>query len=120
MYFKSTFFAFGISALSLCHSAVSQTTLSSSSYPIVRVSRHLKCTSDGKPELLQISNLDQFQSHYIRIFNRQGRLTFSSDQYNGQWPDDQVLDNKYFYLLQLDDKRISGWIEIDRCSSTLD
>lgn len=120
MHFQSTFFAFGIAALSLCHSAVSQTTIASSSYPVVHVSRHLKCTAEGKPEFLQISNLDQFQSHYIRIFNRQGKLIYSTDQYKGKWPDDQVLENKYFYLLQLDDKRISGWIEIDRCSSSLD
>ena len=116
MKFRSLLLSISGAAIFVCGSSLSQSAAPSA--PTVKVASLLKCTQEGKPECLQIPNLELFQSHYLRIFNRQGRLMYASNQYQGQWPDAHATENKYFYMLQLEDKRISGWIDIERCPLT--
>lgn len=82
--------------------------------PVISIPNRLSGKEDGTLEPLVLPHLARFQHHYLRIFNRRGRLVFSTRTYGNQWPDSNAVEDKYFYMLQLDDKRISGWIELDR------
>jgi hypothetical protein len=66
------------------------------------------------PSKFFIQNLSFFPDNQIRIFDKSGNLVFKAKPYLQNWPLKEPSESKYFYILDLDDKRISGWLLIER------
>lgn len=59
-----------------------------------------------------IGNLDKFPDHSLRIFDKSGKLVFKAKPYCQNWPIQKLPDSKYFFIIDLQDKRVSGWVEV--------
>jgi gliding motility-associated-like protein len=58
---------------------------------------------DGKNDFFVIGNLEAFKNPAIWIYNRWGKLLYSSDNYQNNWDGDDNPDGTYFFLLKLND-----------------
>jgi gliding motility-associated-like protein len=71
---------------------------------------------DGKNDLFKIGNLEAFKNPAIWIFNRWGKLLYSSDNYQNNWDGDENPDGTYFFVLQLmsPEKEYKGTVFLSR------
>lgn len=71
---------------------------------------------DGKNDFFVIGNLEAFKNPAIWIYNRWGKLLFSSDNYQNNWDGDDNPDGTYFFLLKLNDpeKEYKGTVFITK------
>lgn len=61
---------------------------------------------DNKNETFVISNLEYHPNTKIKIYNRWGRMVYSSDNYKNDWKGENVSAGTYYYVLELkDDKK---------------
>jgi len=77
----------------------------------------LKLDSSGQHEKWQIGSLESYPKHKLRIFNKAGNQIFQSEHYTNEWPNTHLLDTRYLFILDIEDKRISGWIEMEAAKS---
>jgi len=73
----------------------------------------LKIDSSGQIQKWVIGNLKIQTRHHLKIYDRNGNLVFQTKDYQNEWPNQSLANNKYFYILDIDDKRINGWIRIE-------
>jgi len=71
---------------------------------------------DGKNDFFVIGNLEAFKNPAIWIYNRWGRLLYSSDNYQNNWDGDDHPDGTYFFVLKLSDpeKEYKGTVFITK------
>ena len=112
-----TFFAFlAISELFSGYSTAagqSVATNTDSSKSTLYIPSLIKINSQGRLEKWRIKNLEEYPEHHLKIFNRRGHMVYQSKQYSNTWPERLPTDDKYFYILEVDGKRVSGWIDIE-------
>jgi gliding motility-associated-like protein len=76
------------------------------------IPNQIKINSDGKLEKWVISHLDEYPENQLKLFNRRGQIVYQSQNYQNNWPETTPKEDKYFYILEIDGKRVSGWLEI--------
>lgn len=54
---------------------------------------------DGKNDYFKIKNIEKLESSKLRIYNRWGKLIYSSDNYQNNWDGDGAPDGVYFWFL---------------------
>lgn len=71
---------------------------------------------DGKNDFFVIGNLEAFKNPAIWIYNRWGKLLYSSDNYQNNWDGDDNPDGTYFFVLKLTDpeKEYKGTVFITK------
>lgn len=71
---------------------------------------------DGKNDFFVIGNLEAFKNPAIWIYNRWGKLLYSSDNYQNNWDGEENPDGTYFFVLLLNDpeKEYKGTVFITR------
>lgn len=112
-----TFFAFlALSELIAGYSTSLGQTLTSNSdstKTALYIPNQIKINSKGNLEKWKIEHLEQYPNHHLKIFNRRGHMIYQSTKYQHNWPEGIPAEDKYFYILELDGKRVSGWLEIE-------
>lgn len=50
----------------------------------------------------------------LKIYSRWGNLIYSADRYNNNWPEKELPDGTYFYLLEEPEtnRKFKGWVEV--------
>lgn len=76
------------------------------------IPNQIKIDQEGKLEKWVVQNLEDYPENYLKLFNRRGKIIFQSKNYQNDWPDSTPMEDKYFYILEIDGKRVSGWIEV--------
>ncbi|MEI6764000.1 MAG: gliding motility-associated C-terminal domain-containing protein [Bacteroidota bacterium] len=61
--------------------------------------------TDGSNDKFVIKGLESFPDSKLQIFNRWGKMIFSSDDYKNDWTGDDHSDGVYYYVLALKDGR---------------
>lgn len=84
----------------------------SKSNQTIYVPNMLKINAEGRLEKWVISNLENYPENQVKLFNRRGQLVFHTRNYQNNWPEGIPSEDKYYYILEIDGKRISGWVEI--------
>lgn len=70
---------------------------------------------DGTNEFFVIRGIGAYPVRALQVFNRWGNLVFSSDQYNNDWTGGELVDDTYFYILDLGDSDLrSGYVVLKR------
>jgi gliding motility-associated-like protein len=72
---------------------------------------------DGKNDRFEISNLNYYPEHELRIFNRWGREVFYDSDYRNEWPQENLPAGTYFFHLRTNnagEEHFKGWIELLR------
>jgi len=81
--------------------------------PSLYIPNLLKINSKGNMEKWEIHHLDSYPEHRVKIFNRKGQMVFTTRKYANNWPEGIPAEEKYFYILETEGKRVSGWIDIE-------
>jgi gliding motility-associated-like protein len=61
--------------------------------------------NDASNDRFVIKGLESFPDSKVQIFNRWGKMIFSSDDYKNDWTGDDHSDGVYYYVLSLKDGR---------------
>ncbi len=83
----------------------------------LEIPHFLKTDSLGLVEKWTIGNLQFHPNHVLKIYDRRGKLVFQSKRYENNWPSAQYIDNRFLFILDIEDKRINGWVEIEKKES---
>jgi gliding motility-associated-like protein len=67
---------------------------------------------DGSNDNFEIRNLPA--NAKLIVTNRWGKQVFSSSNYQNDWNGNDAIDGVYFYQLQVDGEKYTGWVEIMR------
>ncbi len=73
---------------------------------------------DGFNDVFEISNLSSYSNHQLTIYNRFGKPIFESNNYQNDWPNDDLNRGTYFYSLKTissnsgESKILKGWLEV--------
>ena len=67
---------------------------------------------DGSNDSFEIRNLPA--NAKLIVTNRWGKQVFSSSNYQNDWNGNDAIDGVYFYQLQVDGEKYTGWVEIMR------
>lgn len=67
---------------------------------------------DGSNDNFEIRNLPA--NAKLVVTNRWGKQVFSSNNYQNDWNGSDAIDGVYFYQLQVDGDKYTGWVEIMR------
>ncbi len=67
---------------------------------------------DGSNDSFEIRNLPA--NAKLVVTNRWGKQVFSSNNYQNDWNGNDAIDGVYFYQLQVDGEKYTGWVEIMR------
>lgn len=78
----------------------------------IYVPNQIKINPEGRLEKWVISNLEEYPENQVKIFNRRGKLVYHTHNYQNNWPESTPPEDKYYFILEIESKRISGWIEI--------
>lgn len=55
---------------------------------------------DGANDVFQITNLENYMSSELKIFNRYGKRLYSQENYQGDWDGGNLREGVYFYTLK--------------------
>jgi len=80
----------------------------------LEIPHYLKVDSLGNIEKWTIGNLQLHPHHVLKIYDRRGVKIFQSKKYENDWPIAHYTENRFLFVLDIDDKRINGWVEIER------
>ena len=80
----------------------------------LEIPHFLKADSLGEIQKWHVGNLEFHPSHLLKIYNRRGVLIFQTKKYENDWPVSQYTENRFLFVLEIEDKRINGWVEIER------
>ncbi|MCP4120316.1 MAG: gliding motility-associated C-terminal domain-containing protein, partial [Bacteroidetes bacterium] len=73
---------------------------------------------DGLNDCFQITGLQKYPYHQLKIFNRWGNQVYSSKNYQNDWKGDfegkKLPDGTYFYLLDVGRKIFSGYMQLHK------
>ena len=96
-------------------------------YAVIRVNNLFTPNGDGINELFHISGLSRFPNNKLKIYNRWGNLVHEKTNYQSDWDgvtttgfsvngSKAVPPGTYFYTIDLkfDNKKLSGWLYINR------
>jgi len=80
----------------------------------LEISHFLKLDSNGQLEKWHIGNLQHHPEYLLKIYDRRGLLVFQSKNYENNWPTAQYAENRFLFVLEIEDKRINGWVDIEK------
>jgi len=96
-------------------------------YVIITVNNIFTPNDDGFNELFTINGLQRFKNNKLQIYNRWGNLIYEKVDYQSDWDgvattgfsingSKKVPPGTYFYTIDLnfDNKKLSGWLYINR------
>lgn len=66
--------------------------------------------NDGKNDIFTINHLAN--KHQLTISNRWGQTMIDTDNYQNNWPNNEIHDGTYFYELNNDSCYSKGWIQV--------
>ncbi len=81
------------------------------------------CNSDEIPNLVTLNGDGlndtfilpcQSQDWSLEIYNRWGNMIYGSKEYRNEWPDTNVPDGVYYFLVKKESKSYRGWVEVVR------
>lgn len=76
----------------------------------------ITANGDGKNDHFEIINLEYYDAHTLRIYNRWGREVFSTGKYENNWPQKGMDSGTYFFDLRVgqsaEEIHYKGWIEV--------
>jgi gliding motility-associated-like protein len=73
-------------------------------YPIV-IPNIITPNGDGINEYLEFKNLLRYTNNKLWIYNRWGKLLYSSDDYQNNWTGKDYSDGTYYFILEVPDIR---------------
>ncbi|MCP4089643.1 MAG: T9SS type B sorting domain-containing protein, partial [Gammaproteobacteria bacterium] len=85
---------------------------------VIEVFTGFSPNEDGVNDYFRIEGLQKYTEHDLRIYNRWGNQVYSSQQYKSNWRGEfegkPLPDGTYFYVLDVGEKILSGYVQIYR------
>jgi gliding motility-associated-like protein len=80
---------------------------------MVEIPNVITPNGDGANEFFKIKNTEYFSSIGLTIYDRWGKLVYSSSNYKNDWKAEGLNDGTYFYIIDVaDDKKYSGFVTV--------
>jgi len=90
----------------------------------IKVPELLTPNGDGKNDVWEIKGIENYEKNKVTVFNRWGNKVFEMEQYDNSWDGESNADlaigdsklpaGTYFYILELDNIPIKGFLYISR------
>jgi gliding motility-associated-like protein len=65
---------------------------------------------DHKNDFFELKN--HFEKLPLKLYNRWGEQIYESEDYQNDWPSNQIVDGMYYYLIEYDGREYKGWVQV--------